>query len=62
MSVVDIDRCASEECIQSIFLQERLHCNSCVQFILNKKYFLAVEKIHYLRGVISGTSSKMSGI
>lgn len=46
----------------SVFLQERLNCNSCVQCILNKKYFLAVEKIHYLRGVTSGTSSKMCDI
>lgn len=55
-SEVDIDRCASEEC--GVFLQERLNCNSCVQFILNRRYFLAVEKIHYPRGVTSGTLSK----
>lgn len=46
----------------SVFLQEKLNCNSCVQFILSKKYFLAAEKIQYLRDVASGTSSKMCGI
>lgn len=43
----------------SVVLQERLHCNSCVQFILYKKYFLAVGRTDYLKSVTLGTSSKI---
>lgn len=48
-----------QKSVFSVFLQERLNCKSCVQFILNKKYFLAVEKIDYLRDVTSGTLSNI---